>query len=142
MANFRLRAELFPNFHRSVPRLRDVFRYIGLLVAKSLCPPMFMLLANAIAIRIVVIHTEIQCINPPDGSMDQGVTQGAGDRIVATDHEQRITGLRCDRRSKLASGRMVFVIPPGQVLGDFLGVVGKDAFKLLLGDSHSELPST
>ena len=91
---------------------------------------MFMLLANAITIRIVVIGTEIQCINPPGSSMDQDVTQGADDRVIAADHEQRITSLRRDRRSKLASGRMVVVVPPSQVLGDFLGLVGKDAFKL------------
>lgn len=97
---------------------------------------MFMLLANAIAIQIVVIGTEIQRKNSPSSSMDEGVTEGADDRSVTTDHEQRITSLRCDRCSELASGRMVFVIPPDQILGDFLGVVGKDAFKLLLGDSH------
>ena len=73
MTNSRLRAELIPHLYRLIPRLSDVRRHVRLLIAKALCPPMLVLFAQAIAIRVMVIGSEVERIDPTRTTMDEGV---------------------------------------------------------------------
>ena len=73
MMNSCFGAELLPHLYRSIPRLSYVLRHVRLLIAKALCPPMLVLFAQAIAIRVMVIGSEVKRIDPTRTTMDEGV---------------------------------------------------------------------
>ncbi len=55
MSYFGFVAELFPNSNRIIYKCRYIFRNIGFFISHLFIPPVFMLLSNIIARRIVVI---------------------------------------------------------------------------------------
>ena len=73
MMNSCLGAELIPHLYRSIPRLSYVLRYVRLLLAKALRPAMLVLFAQAIAIGVMVIGSEVKRIDPTRTTMDEGV---------------------------------------------------------------------
>ena len=85
VTNSRLRAELIPHFDRPIPGLGDVLGNVRLLIAKTLRPTMLVFFAHAIAIRIMMIGSEVERIDPARAAMDEGIGQSPRHGIVAGD---------------------------------------------------------
>src|SRR2546422_7886972 len=103
MQDARFHAELTPHRNRVGHWGCYVVGDVRFSVADRLIPSVLVLLADIIAVRVVMIFSKIERVDSAAASMYQRIAESSYHRVIAPFHEDRITRIRFDLDTKLYS---------------------------------------
>lgn len=118
MLNASLGAELVPHCHRVSHGRSNIGWDIGLFITNRFIPSVLMQFSNKETVWIVVVFSEVECVNAPASAMHERIADRAGQSVAAPLDEDGMAGYRVHINAKLNGWRMVFVVSPDDIAND------------------------
>ncbi len=134
VSEMRFGAKLLPDHENIGKGCGDVGGLIGAFITERLRPAVLMLVADEVAVGVVMALPHVKCVDAPLSTVNDGKGQRRGKSIIAAADDQGVARIACYRCDKLDGGAVILIVPPGDVSINDLGFVLHDGRELGVRD--------